>query len=296
MAPSLRDAVASTSPRPALERDTPHVKLRSSAASIAATIGDAAQPVTPAKQTLITSPTLARAQRLWGRLVRMDITPGPGEPAATPWRTVRFSQFTQEVFGAALDAASTSRFVVAIDGRSGAGKSTLAGRLASSLPNACVVATDDICWNESRFAWSHLAVEGVLGPFANGETVSYRPPAWEAHGRRGAIEIPASSTILLLEGVGAGRRELTYLIDVLIWVQSDFAEAERRGIARDIAAGVNGDPLQTTEFWHAWIAEEVPFLQLDRPWERASVIVAGTSQLPVSPDKITASRVTATKR
>jgi hypothetical protein len=34
------------------------------------------------------------------------------------------------------------------------------------------------------------------------------------------------------------------------------------------------------------VTEEVPLLQLDRPWERASVIVAGTSHLPVSPDKI----------
>jgi hypothetical protein len=34
------------------------------------------------------------------------------------------------------------------------------------------------------------------------------------------------------------------------------------------------------------VSEEVPFLQLDRPWERAALIVAGTSRLPVSPDKI----------
>jgi hypothetical protein len=34
------------------------------------------------------------------------------------------------------------------------------------------------------------------------------------------------------------------------------------------------------------VTEEVPFLQLDRPWERAALIVAGTSRLPVSPDKI----------
>jgi hypothetical protein len=33
-----------------------------------------------------------------------------------------------------------------------------------------------------------------------------------------------------------------------VWVQSDFAEAERRGIARDIAQGVNGDPEASTRF------------------------------------------------
>ena len=55
MNPSLRDAVASASVRPAADRDTPQAKLRSSAASIAATIGGAVHPVTPAKQTLITT-------------------------------------------------------------------------------------------------------------------------------------------------------------------------------------------------------------------------------------------------
>jgi hypothetical protein len=53
MNPSLREAVASVSVRPAADRATPQVKLRSSAPSIAATIGGAVQPVMPAKQTLI---------------------------------------------------------------------------------------------------------------------------------------------------------------------------------------------------------------------------------------------------
>jgi hypothetical protein len=55
MKPSLAEAVASASLRPLADRDTPHVKIRSSAASIAATIGGAVQPVTPAKQILITT-------------------------------------------------------------------------------------------------------------------------------------------------------------------------------------------------------------------------------------------------
>ena len=50
---ALRRCRVGQSPRPAADRDTPQVKLRSSAASIAAAIGGAVQPVTPAKQTLI---------------------------------------------------------------------------------------------------------------------------------------------------------------------------------------------------------------------------------------------------
>ena len=58
-----------------------------------------------------------------------------------------------------------------------------------------------------------------------------------------------------------------------------MAEAERRGIARDVASGVNGDPIAAAAFWHSWMAEELPFLEHQRPWERAAVIVAGTPLL-----------------
>jgi len=34
----------------------------------------------------------------------------------------------------------------------------------------------------------------------------------------------------------------------VLWVQSDFAGAERRGIARDVAQGDNGDAEQSIAF------------------------------------------------
>ena len=74
-----------------------------------------------------------------------------------------------------------------------------------------------------------------------------------------------------------------------LWVQSDFAEAERRGIARDIASGVNGDAEATIAFWHTWMAEELPFFTRDRPWERSDLIVAGTSSTSLPDDAIAAS-------
>lgn len=165
--------------------------------------------------------------------------------------------------------------VVAVDGRSGSGKSTLAERLAG-VAGGTVVQVDDVAWHAPMFGWTSLLAEGVLEPVLRGEAVSYRPPAWDVHGRAGAIDVPEAS-LLVVEGVGAGRRELAGLIDVLVWVQSDFAEAERRGIARDIASGVNGDAQATTAFWHEWMASEIPFLERDRPWERADFVVAGAS-------------------
>jgi hypothetical protein len=67
------------------------------------------------------------------------------------------------------------------------------------------------------------------------------------------------------------RAELADLVDRAIWVQSDREVARERGIERD-----GGDAAG----WDEWQSEEVPFLERDRPWERAEVIVAGTGLAP----------------
>ena len=69
-------------------------------------------------------------------------------------------------------------------------------------------------------------------------------------------------------------------------MQADAVEAERRGIARDVASGVNGDLEQATAFWHEWMAAELPFLAAQRPWERAHLLVNGTPQLAPSADEV----------
>ena len=76
----------------------------------------------------------------------------------------------------------------------------------------------------------------MLEPVRAGEAVAYRPPAWDARDRPGAVTVPAGLTLLVVEGVGSSRRALA----------------------------------------HSWMAEELPFLAADRPWERAGLVVAGT--------------------
>jgi hypothetical protein len=201
------------------------------------------------------------------------ITPGQDEPAVTDWRIRPLADVAAEL----LHRLGPERQVIAVDGRGGSGKSTLAQRLADQVPDAAVVGTDDIAWNESIFGWSDLLIDGVLRPFRAGDAVVYRPPGWDRGRRPGAVEAPGTTRVLIIEGVGASRTELVPWLAVAIWVQSDFAEAERRGIARDIASGVNGDAEATIAFWHTWMAEELPFFTRDRPWERADLIVAGTS-------------------
>jgi hypothetical protein len=65
-----------------------------------------------------------------------------------------------------------------------------------------------------------------------------------------------------------------HLIDAVVWVQADMAEAERRGIERD------GGDAAAVAFWGERMAEELPFMARERPWIRAKVIVAGSPDLP----------------
>lgn len=198
-----------------------------------------------------------------------------GEPAAGPWRALSASELADRVL--ALTGVPAGRpAVLAIDGRGAAGKSTLAEVVVAAVPGAVVVHTDDLAWHEPFFGWGHLLRDGVLAPLHRGETVHFTPPQWEPRGRTGVIEVPAGSPLVVVEGTGAGQRTCADLVDAVVWVQSDFAAAEDRGVERDVASGVNGDRAQAAAFWHEWMGHELRFLAEDRPWQRAALVVAGT--------------------
>lgn len=105
----------------------------------------------------------------------------------------------------------------------------------------------------------------------------FRPPAWEQRDREGAIQVPQGCPLVIVEGVGAARKELMTLIDVVVWVQSDIEQARTRGVARD------GGDAGAAAFWEEWATEEFPFLANQRPWDRADVIVSGTPDLDHDP-------------
>jgi uridine kinase len=172
--------------------------------------------------------------------------------------------------------------ILAVDGRSGSGKTTLADRLCQLLPGVAVVHTDDVAWNHSRFGWDDLMLAGILEPLHAGRDVHYQPPAWQPHGRSGCIDVSADTSTVVIEGVGASRRQVAHLIDVAIWVQSDFAGAKRRGLRRDMVDH-GFDEAAALQNWDDWAAEEVPFLVQDRPWQRADVIAATAPVLAHDP-------------
>jgi uridine kinase len=201
---------------------------------------------------------------------------GEGEPRAGPWRVVELSEFARVV----LDAVSGSGQrppIVAVDGRSSSGKTTLARRLEAAVRGAVTVHTDDIAWWHARFAWEELLTIAVLEPLHQGQAVSFRPPAWDERGRRGVIEASAGSALVIIEGVGAGRRETAHLVDAVVWVQADLRGIERRNAARVVAGET------TAEDVAGWMEEEYLFVADQRPWERSLVVVAGTPDLPHDP-------------
>ena len=161
----------------------------------------------------------------------------PEEPEAGAWRAEPLSTLVNTMMARREPANGTPcrPVVLAVDGRSNAGKTTLAARIRQVVPGSAVVHTDDIAWKHSRFGWADLLIEGILEPVHQGRAVSYRPPRWVEHGREGSIEIPATCALLVIEGDGAGRREVAHLLDALIWVQSDEREAERRARGEKVA-------------------------------------------------------------
>jgi hypothetical protein len=213
-------------------------------------------------------------------LIAVSLVLAAEEPEAGPWRAERLTAVAAAMLRIGHGKGADRRPVVlAVDGRSSSGKTTLAARLQEVIAGSAVVHTDDIAWAHSRFGWADLLIGGILIPAQGGRPVSYRPPKWDERRRPGAIEVPADCPLLVIEGVGASRRESARLTDAAIWVQADERETERRGLARI------GKPDQapTVRDMRDWLAEEVPFLADRRPWERADLIACGTPQIPCDP-------------
>jgi hypothetical protein len=202
------------------------------------------------------------------------------EPEAGPWCAEQLTAVADDLMRLGQQRSAGRRPVVlAIDGRSSGGKTTLAGQLQAVVAGSAVVHTDDIAWWYSRFGWAELLIDGVLVPARSGRPVSYRPPPWDERMRPGAIEVPAGVPLLIVEGVGAARREIAHLIDVTSWVQSDEQETERRNLARVGQA----DGMPTEQNHRDWMAEEIPFQAGQRSWERADLVVCGTPPIPFDP-------------
>jgi pantothenate kinase len=192
------------------------------------------------------------------------------EPQYAAERFVSLERLRREI-AARAGTISGRPLCVGLDGRSASGKSTASRVLAEGQSDWVVIHTDDVAWWHSFFDWDDLLLGGVLEPARRGDAVAYRPPPWDERGREGTIEVPAGTSVLIIEGVGSSRWSLAEHLDLTIWVQTPPDEMERRERAR-LAAGTVDEKLQRD-----WTSSEVAFLAADRPWSRAEFIVSGAS-------------------
>ena len=137
--------------------------------------------------------------------------------------------------------------LVGIDGHAGSGKSTFAGRLAEALGGAPVLHLDDLASHDALFDWTARLRRQVLDPLSHGESARYEPYDWNAR-RFGAPRPLAPEPVVLMEGVGAGRRTVRPFLARLLWMDTAHDVSWDRGRRRD-------GPAQS-DFWDGWIKAE----------------------------------------
>ena len=166
--------------------------------------------------------------------------------------------------------------LVAVDGPGGAGKSLFAARLSRHLHDATVIPTDDFAsWEEPVDWWPRLE-STVLRQVAAGEPIRYEAYDWDAR-RYDQTRFPASTAVVILEGVSSARRAVEDRLAMAVWVETPRAERLQRGLARD------GEEMRSQ--WLAWMAEEDRHFAADRTRERATLQVDGAPATPHDPER-----------
>ncbi|MFF8728714.1 uridine kinase [Streptomyces sp. NPDC015171] len=154
--------------------------------------------------------------------------------------------------------------LIGVDGHAGSGKSTFAGRLAEALGGAPVLHLDDIASHEQLFAWTGRLLTQVIEPLARGESARFTPYDWHARAFGPPRPLPAAP-VVLIEGVGAGRRALRPYLARLLWMELPREEAWARGRRRDGA--------EQREFWDGWVSAEHAHFAADPSRPHADLLV-----------------------
>ncbi|MFE9451503.1 uridine kinase [Streptomyces sp. NPDC006739] len=154
--------------------------------------------------------------------------------------------------------------LVGVDGHAGSGKSTFAGRLAAALGGAPVLRLDDIASHERLFDWTGRLLTEVVEPLRHGRTAHYAPYDWNERSFGPARALPPAP-VILVEGVGAGRRALRPHLARLLWMELPREESWARGRLRD---GVG-----QREFWAGWVEAERAHFAADPSRPYADLLV-----------------------
>lgn len=159
--------------------------------------------------------------------------------------------------------------LIGIDGHAGSGKSTFAGRLAGALGGAPVLRLDDVATHEEPFGWPGRLRSQVLEPLAAGRAAHWTPYDWVER-RFGPPRVLEPAPVLLVEGVGAGRRALRPHLARLLWMETPREQSWGRGRQRD--------GRELSDFWDGWERAELAHFSGDpsRPFADTLVHQSGT--------------------
>ncbi|MEU9480064.1 hypothetical protein [Streptomyces sp. NPDC048191] len=159
--------------------------------------------------------------------------------------------------------------LIGVDGHAGSGKSTFAGRLAAALGGAPVLHLDDIASHEQLFEWTGRLATQVIHPLARGESALYTPYDWRGRTFGAPRPLPAAP-VVVIEGVGAGRRALRPHLALLLWMELPREESWTRGRLRDGA--------EQREFWEGWVEAEHAHFTRDPSRPHADLLVRQTPE------------------
>ncbi len=164
--------------------------------------------------------------------------------------------------------------LIAVDGPSASGKTTAAAALAAAAPPGLDLAVIHL---EDLYAgWSALEVlddtlEALLGPLATGEPATVVTWDW-ATDSPGPERTIAPAELLVLEGVGAGHREIADLVTVVVWC-TERGDAVEAAVQRDtmLHPSVAANPTAYRRKLEQWQHHQAVHFALDGTEARADV-------------------------
>lgn len=168
--------------------------------------------------------------------------------------------------------------LVAVDGHAGSGKTTFAARLARAGGGQVpVLHLDDLATHDELFGWTGRLRREVIEPLSVGRTARFHPYDWNLRCFGDPRPLPAAP-LVLVEGVGAGRRALRPYLAALLWMERAAEDSWERGRTRDGAG--------QADFWDGWTAAESRHFSADPSRPHADLLVRecreGYEWLPLS--------------
>lgn len=171
--------------------------------------------------------------------------------------------------------------LIGIDGCGGSGKSTLANKLKDEYSNVTVVHMDDFYLPTAQLINLHptqkpigadvdwkRVLNQVLEPISRNNEGHYQRYDWVKDELAEWHKVPIGG-IVVIEGVYSIRKELADKYDFTIWVECPRETRLARGLDRD------GE--EARDVWeNNWMIAEDIYVEVDKPYERADVVVNGS--------------------